>query len=50
MLYDELKLLSFHKGQRDILESVLDFANEKQRIAIEMAKEQGVDLLLEDDE
>lgn len=37
-------------GQRDILESILEFANEKHKAAIETAREQGIDLVFDDDD
>ncbi|KAF5358992.1 hypothetical protein D9758_004838 [Tetrapyrgos nigripes] len=38
------------EGQHDILDAVVAFANEKERLAIERAREQGVELVIEDDE
>ncbi|KAG8215253.1 hypothetical protein J3R82DRAFT_8807 [Butyriboletus roseoflavus] len=35
-------------GQWDILESILEFLNEKQKAAIETAREQGIDLVFDD--
>lgn len=37
-------------GQREILGSILEFVNEKQKAAIETAREQGVDLVFECDD
>ncbi len=36
-------------GQRDIMTSLLDFAREREEDAVEMARQQGVDLVLEDE-
>lgn len=36
-------------GQRDILESLIAFARHKEHLAIEEAREQGVELVIEDD-
>jgi hypothetical protein len=35
-------------GQKDILASVLEYAAEKERLAIEMAKAEGIDLVFEE--
>ncbi|KAG6888901.1 hypothetical protein C0992_007140 [Termitomyces sp. T32_za158] len=36
------------EGQRDILESLMDYAREKERLAIEDARAQGIEIVLED--
>ncbi|KAI9571841.1 hypothetical protein HD554DRAFT_2069851 [Boletus coccyginus] len=37
-------------GQREILEGVLEFLDEKRKAAIETAREQGIDLVFDDDD
>ncbi|KAI9571839.1 hypothetical protein HD554DRAFT_2168608 [Boletus coccyginus] len=36
-------------GQREVLEAVLEFLDEKQKAAIETARKQGIDLVFDDD-
>ena len=38
----------FSEGQRDILESVKAFAQEKERRAIEAARVEGIEIVLDD--
>jgi len=37
-------------GQREILEAILEFLDEKRKAAIETAREQGIDLVFDDDD
>lgn len=37
-----------YPGQRDILESLMDFAHEKERLAIKDARDKGIEIVLED--
>ena len=37
-------------GQREILESILEFLDEKRQAAIEAAREQGIDLVFNEDD
>lgn len=39
-----------YPGQREILESILEFLNEKRNAAIETAREQGIDLVFDEDD
>lgn len=41
-------LLTNNPGQRDILSSLLSFCGEKEELAIELARSQGVELVIED--
>ncbi|KAG6817890.1 hypothetical protein H0H87_001722 [Tephrocybe sp. NHM501043] len=43
-----LMLNSYVEGQRDILESLIDFAHEKERLAVEQARMEGIEIVLED--
>jgi len=43
-----LMLHDYVEGQRDILESVIGFAHEQERLAIEAALTEGVEIVLED--
>ncbi|KAG6854344.1 hypothetical protein C0991_007849 [Blastosporella zonata] len=43
-----LMLTYYVEGQRDILESLLDFAHEKERLAVEQARAEGIEIVLED--
>ncbi|KAG9311045.1 hypothetical protein JVU11DRAFT_8943 [Chiua virens] len=40
----------YFTGQRDILESILEFLNEKRNAAIKSAREQGIDLVFDEDD
>ena len=37
-------------GQRDILQSIIEFASQKEKAAMELAQEQGLDIVEEGDE
>ena len=37
-------------GQRDILQSIIEFASQKEKVAMELAQEQGLDIVEEGDE
>lgn len=37
-------------GQRDILQSIIEFASQKEKCAMELAQEQGLDIVEEGDE
>ncbi|KAG6832172.1 hypothetical protein H0H92_004903 [Tricholoma furcatifolium] len=43
-----LMLDYYVEGQRDILESLMDFAREKEQLAVEQARAEGVEIVLED--
>ncbi|TFK64049.1 SET domain-containing protein [Pluteus cervinus] len=43
-------LFDYVEGQRDILESLVTFAKEKEQGAFDEAREQGIELVIEDDE
>ncbi|KAF8897792.1 SET domain protein [Infundibulicybe gibba] len=50
-LLDQVALMlhNYVEGQRDILESVIEFARNKERVALEEARVQGIEIVLEDD-
>lgn len=37
-------------GQRDILQSIIEFASQKEKAAMELAQEQGLDIVEEGEE
>ena len=37
-------------GQRDILQSIIEFASQKEKVAMELAQEQGLDIVEEGEE
>ncbi|KAG5648830.1 hypothetical protein DXG03_000179 [Asterophora parasitica] len=43
-----LMLHDYVEGQRDILQSLVDFAHEQEKLAIEAARAEGVEIVLED--
>ncbi|KAG5654591.1 hypothetical protein H0H81_011566 [Sphagnurus paluster] len=43
-----LMLHDYVEGQRNILQSLIDFANEKEKKAVEAARAEGVEIILED--
>ncbi|KAG6910990.1 hypothetical protein DXG01_006044 [Tephrocybe rancida] len=43
-----LMLHYYVEGQRDILESLIDFAHERERLAVEQARAEGIEIVLED--
>ncbi|KAF5388340.1 hypothetical protein D9615_000634 [Tricholomella constricta] len=43
-----LMLHDYVEGQRDILESLIDFAHEKEKLAVDAAREEGIEIILED--
>lgn len=42
--------LNMSVGQRDILQSIIEFASQKEKCAMELAQEQGLDIVEEGDE
>jgi hypothetical protein len=42
--------MPFSPGQREILKSILEFADEKREAAIEAAREQGFDIAFEEED
>ncbi|KAF8076675.1 SET domain protein [Lyophyllum atratum] len=43
-----LMLHNYVEGQRDILQSLIDFAHEKEKLAVDAARAEGIDIVLED--